>query len=43
MPRLVNLLNNDSLLPLIIPVLFNIIVDYGTCGLMLTCISYTYW
>ncbi|KAK7931312.1 Rap1 GTPase-GDP dissociation stimulator 1 [Apiospora marii] len=28
MPRLVNLLNTDSLLPLIIPVLFNIIVDY---------------
>ncbi|KAK8121144.1 hypothetical protein PG999_005264 [Apiospora kogelbergensis] len=28
MPRLVNLLNNDGLLALIIPVLFNIIVDY---------------
>ncbi|KAK7975508.1 hypothetical protein PG989_013971 [Apiospora arundinis] len=28
MPRLVQLLNNDGLLPLIIPVLFNIIVDY---------------
>ncbi|KAK8044531.1 Rap1 GTPase-GDP dissociation stimulator 1-B [Apiospora rasikravindrae] len=28
MPRLVNLLNNDGLLALIIPVLFNILVDY---------------
>ncbi|KAK8068970.1 ARM repeat-containing protein [Apiospora phragmitis] len=35
MPRLVNLLNNDSLLALIIPVLFNVIVDYGTFGFTL--------
>ncbi|KAI0129707.1 GTP binding protein [Xylariales sp. AK1849] len=33
LPKIVNLLNNDSVLAFVIPVLFNICVDYGTYSL----------